>query len=179
MVRIVVAAAFPAALVAAVAFAAPPDRQGRAEVGRPLPRVASVGVDPNTADSSERLLKLPGTRGLLVQFWATWCGPCVAELDQLARAKDRLDAAGVRVLLVDLLDDREKVARFVQEHRLDGLPLIWDGSGAIVGEFGLEDPVTKKLALPLSIVADGRGVVRAIMRGGDGDHVGRVLDALR
>jgi alkyl hydroperoxide reductase subunit AhpC len=103
----------------------------------------------------------------------------VAELEGLTRAKARLDAAGVRVLLVNLLDEPGRVARFVQERRLDAFPLIRDGSGSIVGDFELEDPMTKKLTLPRSIVTDASGVVRAILRGGDGDHVERVLGALR
>ncbi len=161
------------------ALARPPDRQGVAEVGRPLPRVASVGVDPTTADSSERLLRLPGTRGLLVVFWATWCRPCVEEVRQVSRGRDRLEAAGVRVLLVNLLEEREKVARFVQDNGLDGLPLIWDGNGVIVDAFGLRDGREGGLTLPVSVVTDGRGVVRAILRGAEDDHVGRVLQTIR
>lgn len=162
----------------ATARAGPPDRQGEAEVGRPLPRVASIGLDPQTAESSDRLLKTPGTRGLAVLFFATWCRPCLAEIDQVVRGKARLDQAGVRVLLVSLLDDRAALARFVQEHRLEGLPLLWDGSGAIVERLDLKDAKTGSLALPLSVVTDRSGVVRAILRGNEGDYVARVLDAV-
>lgn len=168
-----------ALLAATSARADKPDRQGQAAVGSPMPRVASIGLDPHTAESSERLLKQPGTRGLVVLFFATWCKPCAEEIDQVVRERARLDKAGVRVLLVSLMDDTSKLARFVQEHRLEGLPLIRDISGAIVEQFNLEDPKTKSLTLPVSFVADREGVVRAILRGNGGDYVQRVLDALQ
>jgi len=164
-------------LLVAVATANGQDRLGKAVVGQPLPRVAAFGLD-NGAYSSVQLLRQNATRGLLVQFWATWCKPCVTELDQLVAGRERLERAGVRVLLVNLLEDPARVAAFVRDHRLDGFPLILDSTGAIVEDFALEDQRSHQLALPVSIVSGADGVVRAILRDGGSDLVGKVLSAL-
>ena len=45
---------------------------------------------------------LEGRRGLLVNLWATWCSPCITELEQFVAAKEQLDAAGVGVLALSV-----------------------------------------------------------------------------
>lgn len=54
---------------------------------------------------------------LLVHFWATWCGPCEAELPELLALTDKLPAS-VRVLIVAINDEVPKIRKF-----LDGLKL--------------------------------------------------------
>ena len=56
----------------------------------------------------------PGSRrrGCLVNFWASWCGPCVKEIGSLIRLVDHFDGRPFRVLTVNISEDRTQVADF-------------------------------------------------------------------
>lgn len=95
-------------------------------------------------------------RPLLLNFWATWCAPCVTEmplLDEFARMRA---SSGLQVLAL-AIDGAEKVGRFVDHHSLH-LPV------AIAGAEGIE--LSRSLgnslgALPYSVMFDASGRARA------------------
>jgi thiol-disulfide isomerase/thioredoxin len=74
-------------------------------------------------------------RGVVLNFWALWCAPCVAELPELIEASHDFEAAGGRVVLVsyDLMipgaekeDARRRVTDFVTKRGIEAPVLIYD-----------------------------------------------------
>jgi serine/threonine protein kinase/thiol-disulfide isomerase/thioredoxin len=154
-------------------------RLGRLEVGRPLPRIAGLTLDGTSALSSDGLLRQPGARGLLVQLWASWCAPCREELAQLARGRASIDQAGIRVLLVNLLEEPEVVEEVVSRLGLEPFPLIRDANGVILEKLGLQTKGDRPATLPVSVLSDAGGAVIAIFTEGSSNYVDRVLEARR
>jgi len=91
-------------------------------------------------------------RPLVLNFWATWCGPCVTEMPLLDRfSKDRA-ASGWRVLAL-AIDKREQVQQFVTERSL-GLLVALAGAEGIDLSRGLGNTLG---ALPFSVLFDSTG----------------------
>lgn len=94
---------------------------------------------------------------VLVNFWATWCGPCRAELPVLDDLHDRLDPEAASVLAVNL-DRQPARARALLGHLEADLPVIYDAEGVLAGL--LEPP-----AMPSSFLLDASGAVQAVYPG--------------
>ncbi len=97
-------------------------------------------------------------RGLVINFWATWCAPCVKEMPDLDRLNARLKDEGIEVL--PLSSDREGaslVEKFYDRIGLKTLPVLLDRAGAVGRALQVK-------GLPTTILADreGREVARVI-----------------
>ncbi|MEK7246774.1 MAG: TlpA disulfide reductase family protein [Pseudomonadota bacterium] len=97
-------------------------------------------------------------KGLGVNFWSTWCAPCVKEMPDLDRLSARLRAEGIEVLA--LSSDRagtQVVEPFFRRLDLKSLPVLRDKGGAVARAL-------KVTGLPTTILVDreGREVARVI-----------------
>lgn len=104
-------------LLSALLFAAP------ALAGEPSAQAQEAPSVPLvSADALGELLKAPAGKVRVVNYWATWCGPCVAEMPVLRALAE--EEPGVEVLLVNVdmasLHQR-KVLPFIEKHALGGL----------------------------------------------------------
>lgn len=69
-------------------------------------------------------------RVVIVNFWATWCVPCVAEMPALQRLRERLAPRRVEVVAVNFRENAARIAPFVEGLRLT-FPVVRDHDGAI------------------------------------------------
>lgn len=81
------------------------------------------------ADESLRLADFAG-RVVLVNFWATWCAPCVAEMPSLQRLRDRFGAASLDIVGVNFQENAARIEPFVQRLGLT-FPIVRDHDGAL------------------------------------------------
>lgn len=135
-----------------------------APINAPAPDIAYTLLD----GQSQRLDALRG-KVVLVNFWATSCATCVAEMPQLVAMQARLDTRGLRTLAVAMAYDAPaNVVRFVQNRQLP-LPVVIDNLGAMARAFGDVE------ATPTTFVIDRQGrVVQQIVGAPDF----KALDAL-
>ncbi|MBF0161212.1 MAG: TlpA family protein disulfide reductase [Magnetococcales bacterium] len=112
-------------------------------------------------------LRLADLRGkvVVVNFWATWCPPCLAEIPELVRFHERYGNKGVVVLGIDYMDHvtLEQLQQFVVEHHIS-YPVVYGETAQLDqvakmlgGVFGL--PVTKLLNQKGQLVASRVGGV--------------------
>jgi thiol-disulfide isomerase/thioredoxin len=91
-------------------------------VGKELPLAGKSA----TGDAID-VAKLRG-RVVLVQFWATWCEPCKADMASLKEALEKYGRSGFSVVGVNLDNNAQEMAQYVQENRLSW-PQIYEAGG--------------------------------------------------
>jgi thiol-disulfide isomerase/thioredoxin len=90
---------------------------------------------------------------VLVNFWATWCAPCVEEMPSLDRLQARLGDRGLAVVTLSLdRDGAAPVAAFFAEHGLTHLEPYFDPTGRLMRSFEV-------MGLPTSVLIDEAGLV--------------------
>lgn len=115
------------------------------------------GLAPNfvlkSLDGGE--LSLEGLRGevVVVNFWATWCLPCRAEIPEFVDFYHDYRDRGVQVLAVNLREPEDHVRAFADKAGMD-FPVLLDLSGDVANAYKVE-------AIPTTIVVGKSGVIRA------------------
>jgi thiol-disulfide isomerase/thioredoxin len=135
-------------LLAARPGAAAPD--GWEELRQP----AKIFVLQDLEGKALRSTALAG-KVVVVDFWSTWCAPCVKELPDLAAYHERLRARSDVVLLsFNVTDERDTLAAFVKEKKID-FPVY--KADVLIGPYELT-------VFPTKLVIDMRGPTPGVVR---------------
>jgi cytochrome c biogenesis protein CcmG, thiol:disulfide interchange protein DsbE len=112
-----------------------------------------VAPDFTRTDLAGKTLSLRRYRGkiVLLNFWATWCGPCITELPTLEAWQNTYGAAGLQIVGVSMDDDSAPVKRAYEKYRLN-YPVA-------MGDTQLAEIFGGVLGLPLSYLIDPDGRV--------------------
>lgn len=126
-----------AALVLGLAL---PELAAQTEGGllyRPWPRGrATPGLDLPAWEGGRWSLARSRGRVVVLNFWASWCPPCVTELPSLELLAARHESDGVEVLAVNFRETDAAVRRFLERQPLT-LPVLRDADGAAAKAFGV------------------------------------------
>jgi peroxiredoxin len=94
---------------------------------------------------------------LLVNFWATWCEPCTAEMPSLQRLREQLGGRGLEVLGVNFQEGPARIGAFVDKAGIR-FPIVRDTDGAIARAWNAR-------VFPSTYVVDREGRVRYVLVG--------------
>jgi len=125
-----------------------------------------TAVDGREVDVS----KLQG-KVVLIDFWATWCGPCVAELPNVLKAYKELHPKGFEIVGISLDGEKAELEAFVKEKGMEW-PQYFDGKGwknEISSKYGIQ-------SIPAMWLLNKKGmVVSTNARGGLEEQVTKLL----
>jgi thiol-disulfide isomerase/thioredoxin len=124
-----------------------------------LPLHAAGLPEARTADEVLRSFR-PESRIRIVNIWATWCVPCVAEISDVQAIADRYRAAGVEVIGISLDDaipgdraaTKKKVEQFLASHHIHYRNVYFTGRAP-----DLADRLHFDAAIPITFVYDSAG----------------------
>lgn len=111
-------------------------------------------------DDKPQTLEAYKGRVLVVNFWASWCAPCVAEMPQLVALHDAYASKGVQFVGIGV-DSRQNVQNFLKKVPVDYPILVSGFGGADLARSLGNGPG----ALPFTVVIDANGVVRSTKLG--------------
>jgi len=104
-------------------------------------------------------LRLSEYRGevVMINFWATWCGPCQQEMPLLEELHNRYQRVGFRLLGVNIDDDADRAMDMVQNLGVT-FPVLFDETKAVSKLYQVE-------AMPVTVLLDRAGTVRYVHHG--------------
>lgn len=88
----------------------------------------------------------------VVNFWATWCPPCIEEIPSLNRLKQKMEGRPFELISINYAEDRSTVAKFLQQVKVD-FPVLLDHSGATAHRWNV-------ITYPSTFVIDRQGKFR-------------------
>ncbi len=138
-------------------------------VGKPAPLINLKRLDKGEF----RLADHRNKDVVMIDFWATWCGPCVMELPILAEVADSYKDKGVTFYAINLRETPEEIKKFQEDKKLK-FPVALDPEGKTGDDYGAS-------AIPMLVLIDKAGVVRSVHVGYDPSiktTLGKELDAL-
>ncbi len=128
---------------------------GQSELS-PAPKVGRLAPDFTLTDLEGNSVTLRDFRGktVLINFWATWCPPCRAEMPEIEAIYQEYKSKDVVVIGVDLLEDADKVRKYVQQGGFNWV-FVFDTTGAVADNYAVT-------AIPTSFFLDEKGIIRAV-----------------
>lgn len=121
---------------------------GSTKLGEPAP-------DFSARDLSERTVALASYRGqkvVLLDFWATWCGPCKMAMPSLQSLHDEFKERGLEIFSVNLGEPAEQVRYFISRKKYT-FRVVLDPDGAIGSKYGVR-------SIPTLVAVDKKGLVQ-------------------
>jgi cytochrome c biogenesis protein CcmG/thiol:disulfide interchange protein DsbE len=125
-------------------------------VGQPAPDFVLPYATSGERGKSQRLSDLQG-RAVVLDFWASWCGPCRAQSPVLASVAKSFGSDKLRVLGVGTSDDRGSITHFVERSPL-GYASVFDDQGVASSLYHVQ-------GLPTLVLIAKDGTVRAVSTG--------------
>ncbi|MBI3015254.1 MAG: TlpA family protein disulfide reductase [Candidatus Tectomicrobia bacterium] len=120
------------------------------------PEVGYLAPDFALSDLEGRIIRLSDLRGkkaVFLNFWATWCPPCRAEMPTMQKAYEQHQSRGLEILAVSIdRGGKKAVQEFMQELKLT-FPALLDPDMSVLRMY-------RVVGIPVSLLIDRKGIIR-------------------
>ena len=108
---------------------------------------------------------------VMINFWATWCGPCRQEMPLLDELYQRYSRVGFNLLGVNIDDDSRRAMQMIEELGVD-FPVLFDDSKEVSRLYNVN-------AMPVTVLVDRAGTVRYVHHGYKPGYEDKYLNQVR
>lgn len=108
---------------------------------------------------------------VLINFWATWCGPCRQEMPLLDQLYTRYERVGFSLLGVNIDDDSARAMEMIKELGVS-FPVLFDARKEVSRLYNVD-------AMPVTVLVDREGTVRFVHKGYKPGYEEMYLDQIR
>jgi len=135
--------------------------------------VGQAAPDFVLKSSSGENLRLSEYRGdvVMINFWATWCGPCRQEMPLLDGLYAKYQRVGFTLLGVNIDDDSRRAVKMIEELGVN-FPVLFDESKSVSKLYKVE-------AMPVTVLVDKEGIVRHVHHGYKPGYEDKYLTEIR
>ena len=125
----------------------------------PAPEIGRLAPDFTLVDLEGNQVSLSDFRGktVFVNFWASWCPPCRAEMPEIEAVYQEYKDRGVVVIGVDIRETEDVVRQFVEQGGYSWI-FILDATGAVSNDYRIT-------AIPTSFFIDKDGIIQVVAIG--------------
>ncbi len=134
--------------------------------------VLLVGI--SVAAPQEGPLDLAPYKGqvVMVDFWASWCGPCLNSFPWMRKVQQLYAAQDFQILAINVDRDTTKATTFLRKHNPGGMEIIFDPQGKIAASYDLQ-------GMPATYLYDRDGNLVSSHVGFEKDHIADYQSAIR
>lgn len=121
--------------------------------------ISGPAPDFTLKSNNGKNLRLADLRGevVMINFWASWCGPCRQEMPELNKLHERYKRAGFTVFGVNVENDNSEANRLLEKIPVD-FPILYDTSSQVSKLYDVD-------AMPTTVLVDRDGNLRYLHRG--------------
>ena len=119
-------------------------------VGKKAPEIFTKTLEGEDFKLSDHKGKV-----VVLDFWATWCGPCVRALPELLKATSNFNKNKVALIAVNQGESPKVISKFLEKKQLNKLSVILDKTRKIGGEY-------KVKGIPKTVIVDQKGIIRHV-----------------
>ena len=132
-------------------------------------KLQSVGLQPPKSELESIEFELESLEGdsislgsfkgkiVLLNFWATWCGPCREEIPSMQELYEAYQDRGLEIIAVNLMEDKKSVQKFADSFGMT-FPILLDADGRVGRIYGAR-------AIPTTYLIDAEGYILGGMSG--------------
>lgn len=135
------------------------------EVGKPAPDFTLSGLDGRTVSLADLKGKV-----VVLDFWATWCGPCIQALPHFAQLSREMQGRDVRFYAVNLQEATDAVGEFVHRAELP-VPVLLDQTGDVAARY-------RVVSIPYTVVIGRDGRITRMFTGLPPQEYGQLRTAV-
>ena len=120
-----------------------------------IPKTAMPAPEFNLNDPAGKQLNLKDLRGkvVFINFWATWCPPCIEEMPAMEKLQQELEKDGLVILAINFQEGPDQVKQFLTKNNFTFRALL-DRDGKVAERY-------QAWALPVSVIINKRGEIAA------------------